>query len=356
MTKVCFIIVCYAVYPKGATVKLGPFDGRVAAILPSNHDYYISSPNYDLIFSPPGPTCNVYVRSDGCYGHDDHTQWPQPLSYKYLFICCIPKKSDANDNAIIWQDPDYRDFEWIIQDGVDIRLGKWSDWWLRSLEKSCKWLLDEVAQRRTNDKTLDAHPLVTPQSIYLERALNRVRAVPMGHWTATIGLRLVQRLWLELHALMDYVQIYLPAMDGRAPPATQVANIIGCFVQSAYDAERLFSAGIPYWLTRQIRTFTSEIIMSFDDVLASPEDLLRLDSPYNAHRIYQGDSNDNRFMAIRNHSLKYLRFADAFSDGNLRGINPFEFSQTASIAGPSKQVTHRSRAKSTQPCKIHDQT
>ena len=173
----------------------------------------------------------------------------------------------------------------------------------------------------------------------------------MGYHSAMRNIRVVQRLWLELHTLMDYVQKYLPSMDGQAPPATQVAHVVGCFVHKVHDAERLFSAGIPYWLMRKIRSFNVENILSFDTLLASPEAMLLLDAPDNAHRIYQGDSNDNRFLAIYNHSLKFLCCADPFSAGNPWGIKPFELSQSASLAGLSKQVTHHSHAKSA-PCKL----
>ena len=46
---------------------------------------------------------------------------------------------------------------------------------------------------------------------------------------------------------------YLPYMDGQAPPAEQRANVTtGCFVHTADSAERLFMAGIPYWLVCEI--------------------------------------------------------------------------------------------------------
>ena len=314
-------------------------------------EYYISSANYDHILLPPGPTCNVFARSDGRYGQDDHTQWPQPYSRKYPFLCCILKKSDDSDHSVIWQDPVYDDFEWIIRDGMKIGLGKWLDWLIESLGKSCRWLMDEVAQRRTSDATLNAHPFLATQTIQLERALNRLRVITMGYHGAMKGLRLVQRLWLELHALMDYVQTYLPSMEGRAPPATEVAKVIGCFVHEAHVAEQLFSAGIPYWLIREVRKFNLENILALD-VVVPPHYVLVLDEAQSAPRIYEGDSNDNRFLAICRHSLRQLGFDNPFLAGNSRGISPYEFSQATSVAGPSRQVTHSSHAKSTQPCKL----
>jgi hypothetical protein len=83
-----------------------------------------------------------------------------------------------------------------------------------------------------------------------------------------------------------------------------------------------------------------------------PEHLLQLDE-FSLHTrcIYQGDSNENRYRAIYNHSLRYLCWANPFSAGQPKGITPFESSQSAPVSGPSRQVTGRSHMKSAQPCK-----
>ena len=46
---------------------------------------------------------------------------------------------------------------------------------------------------------------------------------------------------MELWALMDYIEIYKPRMEGRVPPAKETANVMGCFVHGVHTAERLFS-------------------------------------------------------------------------------------------------------------------
>ncbi|KAF8326720.1 hypothetical protein F5887DRAFT_1084334 [Amanita rubescens] len=327
---------------------LGPFDGRVAALYPNNPELYISSPNYDAIFLPPGPACNVYARYDGRYGHDDHTQWPQPFSSKYLHLCCIPRSGDGQEHSVIWQNPVRDDFIRFNRDGMVIELGKWSEHWLQQMGTSCRWLFDEVTRRRSTNQLLDTHPLLPPLLIHLERAINRLRAVAMSYREAVMSLRLTQRLWLELHALMDYVHTYLPFMEGRVPRAAQVAPVIGCFVRQAHVAEQLFAAGIPYWLVREVQTFDRENILMLDAVIP-PEHLVQLDefSPH-THCIYQGDSNDNRYRAIYNHSLRYLCWANPFSAAQPRGITPFESSRS-SLSGLSRQVTGRSHTKSAQP-------
>ena len=70
-----------------------------------------------------------------------------------------------------------------------------------------------------------------------------------------------------------------------------------------------------------------------------------------APRIYQGDSNNNRYLAICNFSLKYLRYADPFSGVLQTGISPYEFSQTKSLTGPTRAGPSRTHAASVRPCK-----
>ena len=329
------------------SVPLGPFDGRVAAVHPSLPEFYISSPNCEYIALPPGPRCNVYPRSDGRFGADDHTQWPQPFSEKFPHLSCIPKKTEGHDHSVIWQDPLKGDFQRL----GNIDSGKWSEWWLQSLSTSIKWLLEEVARRRTNNKALrDSHPEIAPLSVHLERALSRLRAVLMTYRGAVISLRLVQRLWLELHGLMEYVDRYLPFMEGRAPPAERLANVMGCFVFTAHGAERLFAAGIPYWMVRPLRTFDKENILSIGTIVKPDHLLVVEDQSTYAPRIYQGESNNNRYLAICNFSLKYMHYANPFI-GDLRtGISPYEFSQTKSLTGPSRAGPSRTNVASVRPC------
>jgi len=332
-----------------ALAPLGAFDGRIAALHPTLPQLYITTPNADIIPLPPGPKCNVYARFDGRYSHDDHTQWPQRFSQKFPHLACIPKSSTSAENSIMWESPERHDF---IKLGEDvIGMGKWSGEWILGMEKGCRWLMERVAQLSADNKAFSTHPLLPSLSSELERSLIRLRAVATTYRGAMVSLRLVQRLWLELHALMDYVHLYLPCIEGTAPPVKPNRKIVGCFVHDPNSAQRLFAAGIPYWLIREVRTFHSENILSLDSVM-QPGDVLVLDdySSY-APRIYQGDSNDNRYLAIHRHTTRYLRYADPFAGGNPKGISPFEFDlahPSTSNAGPSRNVRHHSNT--TEPC------
>jgi hypothetical protein len=84
------------------SVPLGPFDGHVATVHPSLPEFYISSPKCEYIALPPSPQCNVYPCFDGCFGADNHTQWPQPFSEKCHNMVRTPTlcKPDTSDRPL----------------------------------------------------------------------------------------------------------------------------------------------------------------------------------------------------------------------------------------------------------------
>ena len=335
-------------------VSLGPFDGRVAALHPLLSDYYITTPNKDDVFAPPG-SCNVYARLDGRYGPDDHTQWPQPFSCSTPYLCCIPKReAQEGGDTIMWWNPAYEDFVPTQRHACYIGIGFLPYRELRLMEQCCERLNQRVDEYLNKIKPSDAHPVIRPLSVALRRTLNRLRAVAMTRREVLFECRQVQRQWMELRALMDYIEIYEPRMEGRVPPAKETANVMGCFVHGVHTAERLFSAGIPYWLIRPISTFSHENILSITTVV-QPKDTLVLDDYFSPFpRIYVGDSNSNRFRAISEHGLKSLCYMDLFSDGNRQGVRPLEFQVQVPTGSTTTQPSqHRRNANARhQSCRF----
>ena len=333
------------------SVPLGPFDGRVAALHPQHRDFYIATPNQDDVFAPPGP-CNVYARFDGRYGPDDHTQWPQPFSHSAPYLCCIPKhEGQAAADSIMWWNPTRQDFEPTLRHGWDIGIGFLPYHELQLMGECCERLNQRVAQYQTK---INPHPLTHSLSANLHRTLSRLRAVAMTRKEVLFECRQVQHQWMELRALMDHIEIYEPHMDGHIPPSKATANVMGCFVREAHVAERLFSAGVPYWLMRPLSSFSTENILAITSVI-QPKDVLELDDyPLPFPRIYVGDSNYNRFCAISQHGLKSLCYTDLFSDGNPKGIRPHEFVQRSRTAGSSRD--HRNGSARSHLCKLLSST
>ena len=252
----------------------------------------------------------------------------------------------------MWWNPTYQDFEpTICHDGCT-GIGFLPHHKLRSMEQCCERLNHRVDEYQEKISPTEGHPVISPLSMSLRRSLSRLRAVAMTRREALFECRQVQRQWMELRALMeqmDYIEIYEPRMEGGVRPAKETANVIGCFVQEVHVAERLFSAGIPYWLICPISTFSNENILSITTVV-QPKDVLTLDDHFMPFpRIYVGESNYNRFRAISKHGLKSLCYKDLFSDGNRQQVRLPE-STRRTITQPSRG-SRNTGARSRQ-CKL----
>ncbi len=60
---------------------------------------------------------------------------------------------------------------------------------------------------------IKSHPLTHSLSVNLHRSLSRLRAIAMTRKEVIFECRQVQRQWMELRALIDYIEIYEPHMD-----------------------------------------------------------------------------------------------------------------------------------------------
>ena len=95
----------------------------------------------------------------------------------------------------------------------------------------------------------------------LEHGLARLQSVYTNFRQMEFSVQDVQRMWLELTALLDYMQIYKPRMDGYSPSASGVADTVGVFTHDLRVAQDFFTAGLPCWLIRPASDFTNQIIL-----------------------------------------------------------------------------------------------
>ena len=76
----------------------------------------------------------------------------------------------------------------------------------------------------------------------------------------------LQRVWLHVWAILDYMEIYKPRMDGHAPPGDGVADTIGTFTMSIRVAQDMFLAGLPCWLIQASSTFGDQTILAIGEI------------------------------------------------------------------------------------------
>ena len=64
------------------------------------------------------------------------------------------------------------------------------------------------------------------------------------------GVRDVQRCWLDLTVMLDYMEVYKPWMDSArlamSSLPVEVANTVGAFTSDIHVAQDFFHAGLPF--------------------------------------------------------------------------------------------------------------
>jgi hypothetical protein len=103
-------------------------------------------------------------------------------------------------------------------------------------------------------------PILQPTVKMLEHGLAQFVSLYTNFWQMEFSMWDVQQMWLELTALLDYMQIYKPHMDRYAPSASGVANMIGVFMYDLQVVQDFVTAGLPCWLIHPASDFTNQII------------------------------------------------------------------------------------------------
>src|SRR6202044_2405146 len=289
------------------TVPIGPFDGKVAAAI---QGFVVTTPNQDRICLPPMYRREVFLRSDFRYGPDDPTLWPQPFLDDYPHLGAIPRQpEDPKDPlSILWWNPTRADF-FPSENGVLDGMGQMSTskyWAFQDMSKELKERAENFQKKSTPNSVVSL----------LVRAMSDT-LIRMGSLKSPFGLMWFkitefQRLYLELYALLDYLEIYKPRIDGNQPPATTVANCIGAFTNKPHVAQYFHRAGLPIWLIQpwskgpfqyNILTVVSPL-EPMDSLCISPHD-----PPFPV--IFRGYMNTReKHDAIHCYSRKWLVFKD----------------------------------------------
>jgi hypothetical protein len=293
---------------------IAPFDGKVSAII-LNGRFFITSPNQDNIFLPPlGDNRPVRLRADSRYADDDPILWPQPYVEYFAHYGAIPRPHSLPLHEVIWWTPTHDDFERHTDPTTLIHgLGKLSYPKFIALKTSVDYLLKRIRRYQAATPS-EFHPRALPPWVkMLEHGLAQLQSIHMNFRQLEFTVRDVQRFWLELTALLDYMDIYKPRMDGYLPKADVVANTIGVFTSDLRVAQDFFAAGLPYWLIRPASDYTDQTIVRVVR-LELPEGLVTL----TPHRfsypvIFFGKADDvKKYQSIHRYARNFLRAPDPF--------------------------------------------
>ena len=256
---------------------------------------------------------DIFLRSDFRYGPDDYTLWPQAFLSEYPHLGAIPRqpKDPKDPLAIMWWNPTRADF-FPLENGILDGMGQLSTskYWI--FQEASKDLKERVEKYRKSTP----NPLLSLLVRLMDDALIRMGSLKSPFGLMWFKITEFQRLYLEVHALLDYLEIYAPRIDGQQPAATSVANCIGAVTNIPNIAQSFHRAGLPIWFLHPWKTgpFPYNVL-----AVASPLDpeesvcISPHDPPFPV--IYRGYVNSReKHEAIHSYSRKWLVFKDPFHD------------------------------------------
>ena len=193
-----------------------------------------------------------------------------------------------------------------------------------------------VTQYKASTLTEQNLPNLQPSVKWLQQVLDQLLSVQMLFCHIEFIILDLQRVWLHVWAILDYMQIYKSHINGLAPPDKGVANMIGTFMTSICVAQDMFFTGLPFWLIRLSDTFAKDKIFQIHPIL-HPKEHIILDPHWFVYPvIFQGPAASLE----KYHSIK------VFAHNFLCSQDPFAISATPSsispLPGPS-QISTSSR-------------
>ncbi|KAJ7145657.1 hypothetical protein C8R44DRAFT_723582 [Mycena epipterygia] len=330
---------------------LGPFDGQVAALANLGAEQYFITTNTEYV--PTLPSLQLphalFLRSDMRYGTDDPVIWPQQWTADYCHLPVIAKPGSRPEFAIMWWDPSPVDF--IVGSAVTRGLGR-----LRN-SKISEFLppINELVARCKELGRKTAAPLSPLFGQLMNNILlwtEQLQTLPTTYTKMVFAVTSLQRAFLELDALYNYMTIYKPRIDNymRAPPAaTPVTQCVGAFTSVPSVAQQLWVARLPFWFLRPTYVFDAENILavvSLEKPAFSVPDKPAVEAP---PIVYSGNSTVAKIAAITRAAVQTPWYRDPFDipDSRPRSLSPPPAAQpSAAIASSSRPV-----ASSSHPAK-----
>lgn len=330
--------------------KIGPFDGLVGTVIEKG-ELFITSANQNHIPLPPlGSKRPLTLRTDSLYGDDDPIQWPQPFNANFPHYSCIPRRNARPADSIIWWEPTRDSF--ISGENALIGLGKLSLPRLVMLEKAADTLVTRVEAYLQVTPAVQVPKPLGPLTQMMRHSLTRLKSVAMSVRQMMFQVRDVQRSWLEIVAMLDYMEIYRPRMNAttgsirtQVPPT---ADTMGAFTSDLRVAQDHFAAGLPYWLIRPASAFADQNILEPCDP-EPPHSINLYPDPFRPRVLADGRAGtDIKYDAIHRYARNLMRYPDPFNYNTTVNINdpstttPVPIAATSLIPRPSGSGVVRS--------------
>jgi hypothetical protein len=203
----------------------------------------------------------------------------------------------------MWYIPTYRDF--VADSQVFFGVGK-----LQRLLFCDLQLLSLLLIRWVHASKFKEEILVSQLINILRHLLHCLEFISTGFFTVCLGVHKMQRIYLELTGLLNYMEHYRLWLMSLGT----INNIIGAFTHDLLICKHFYKAGIPVWFIRPYSALTSICIRALVPV-TKPVGVLPLEPL--SHPVYpaiyhgRGDVLE-KYIALGRNILGYLKYLNLF--------------------------------------------
>ncbi|KAJ6530238.1 hypothetical protein B0H19DRAFT_967944, partial [Mycena capillaripes] len=346
-------------------------DGRAAAHIwvASNRCFITTNARY-VPAPAPGVAGELLLRRDMRWGTDDPTLWPHEYNDGFAHFGAIPRRPFTEKSketlGIMWWNPDRTDFT-SSESGLTVTRGLGM---LNRSKYSGLSLLGHDLIEKSENYAKSRPPtqsvlLMAELADCLRRGLVRLSSIPATFERMVLGVANVQRAYLELTGLFEYMTVYVPRIEdptyrGGLPDA----DTIGVFTSSPIVAENFHRARLPYWFIRPLRAFSAENILRVVEPL-DPAQWLELEAIEDFAPITVGLTLKERMRGLHKATDALPWYKNPFASGDTDKPLVMRSSAAAgrsSVAGLSSAVAGPSGAGLSRndkprgrgvPCKKH---
>ncbi|KAK7065032.1 hypothetical protein R3P38DRAFT_2827641 [Favolaschia claudopus] len=329
-----------------STEQIGALDGRTAAyFVIGGASYFITTNVRYVPLLPPIDPKQIMVRRDMRYGPDDPVLWPHLETYCHL--AAIPKAPKSSRNVrVMWWNPSPDDFV-CPASGLTVTrgLGRLRFEKLSQISTLAHSLLDDYDKYLVSLNGATPPPLLPKLAQTLRLSLERLR-IPSTYARMRLGVVCVQREYLELAGLLNYMSKYKPRIEGvedaDAKPSVP-DDCIGCFTEDPHLAQMFWRACLPCWFIRPLKAFADEMIWRVVKPFAAADFLEMLPAPGYAP-VPATERLEQRLALLHSctHSTPWYRDPFAIAATDTTSVASSSTASTSSVATASGSLTARS--------------
>ena len=206
------------------------------------------------------------------------------------------------------------DFICLPLSGLVSGLGKLCCWKFNELRTYVIFLIHHVTKYQESMPAEQHPPNLLPSVKWLQQVIDQLSLVQMSFCHIEFVIWDLQRVWLNIWTVLDYMEIYKPCMDGISPPSRNVADTIGTFTMSIRVAQDMFLTSLPCWLIWPSNTFSKEKIFVIGEVFHPKEYIVLEPHTFNYPVIFQGTATSHdKYWNIELFAHNFLCSQDPFA-------------------------------------------